>query len=168
MKRKKTLLLNATYEPILFIDGIEALILVFKEKVEVISNWDEFVKTVSTDFRIPATIRLKERVKRPTRPPKFNRRGLFNRDGWKCSYCGKSLTLSEATIDHINPRSAGGKKSWLNCVTSCKICNRRKSNHFLNEIGLELRAIPHIPKHYDFLDRLTDDIHPDWEIYGNL
>lgn len=163
---RRTLLLNATYEPLAFITDIDAIVLMVKGKVDVLSTWAEKICTTTKSFSIPATVILKERVRRPNRPPRFTRRVLFNRDGWQCVYCGRQLTIAEATVDHVNPRAQGGRTSWMNCVTSCKPCNKRKADRLLSECGMTLEALPKTPSPYHMWERVkVEDFHPDWEVY---
>lgn len=50
---------------------------------------------------------------------KENRVKVFERDGYKCHYCGKQLTRFSVTLDHIQPVSQGGDNSFDNLTTAC-------------------------------------------------
>jgi len=84
------------------------------------------------------------------RIPKYtlsaSRRNILKRDKYICQYSGKKLSEKEATIDHIIPRSKGGKNCWQNCVTSSFPINNKKSDKLLAETNLKLRAEPSFPK----------------------
>ena len=70
---------------------------------------------------------------------------VFKRDAFKCQYCGKFPPEITLEIDHINPKSKGGKDIINNLVTSCFDCNRGKSN-------IELSKIPNtLQDNYDIL-----------------
>lgn len=56
-----------------------------------------------------------------------NRLQVLARDGYKCRYCNKPVTRKDATLDHIQPVSAGGPHSFDNLVTCCLMCNSIKS-----------------------------------------
>jgi 5-methylcytosine-specific restriction endonuclease McrA len=76
----------------------------------------------------------------------FSRRNLFKRDRYTCLYCGKQPTdHSELTIDHIAPKSKGGKSTWENCALACVECNKRKADLTLEKSGLKLRKVPKKP-----------------------
>ena len=57
-----------------------------------------------------------------------NRLTIFERDSYKCKYCGKQLTRFSATLDHIQPISHGGLNSFDNLVTACLHCNSSRGN----------------------------------------
>ena len=47
---------------------------------------------------------------------------------YTCSYCTNVFEKKDLTIDHIIPKSKGGKTSWDNVTTSCKSCNISKAD----------------------------------------
>lgn len=171
---KRALLLNNDYTPLQFISDCDAIILFYKGRAEVVpgadgtpSEWDEVFSSPSTSIRVPATMRLKNRrVIKKLKPPKFRKKVLFNRDSWKCQFCGAPLTWESVTIDHVHPSSRGGPTSWLNCVTACKPCNRRKANKTPEEAGMKLLSQPSTPSSLHFWDLgRANSFHPDWDIY---
>ena len=78
-------------------------------------------------------------------------RWLFARDNHTCLYCGNRFKTSELTLDHIHPRSRGGKKTWTNSATSCKRCNTKKGDKTPEEAGMPLIAVPFEPNMYEQL-----------------
>ncbi len=171
-KEMKSLLLNADYTPIQFITNVRAFLLVHKGRAEVIdmggklSTWDSSVRTSSSEFHFPATVRLVNRINNRWKAPRFRKSALYMRDGWECQYCGIDLNKSLATIDHVLPRSRGGETSWKNCVASCKYCNRKKSNKTPSEAGMPLLKTPITPKPYHIWEG-TKNIkwHEDWSSF---
>ena len=87
--------------------------------------------------------------KRPA-PPLTNR-ALFRRDQHLCLYCGKPFPEHVLTRDHIVPTSRGGRDRWLNVVSACRRCNQRKGSHRLDEIEMELLALPYVPNMAEYL-----------------
>lgn len=87
---------------------------------------------------------------RRTAPPLTNR-ALFRRDQQLCLYCGKHFAESALTRDHIVPTSKGGKDRWSNVVSACRRCNQRKGNRQLDDIDMELLALPYIPNMAEYL-----------------
>lgn len=83
--------------------------------------------------------------------PPLTNRALFRRDANLCLYCGKSFQDRELTRDHVVPRSRRGSDSWDNVVSACKRCNHHKGNRLLDEIDVELRALPYTPNFAEYL-----------------
>ena len=107
---------------------------------------DYAVCTPSGLIRVPSVIVLSRFDKVPKRRPKFSARALWGRDNSRCQYTGKELKPSEGNIDHILPRSRGGKTSWENCVLASKDVNSRKSDRLPEEVGLRLLKSPTAPR----------------------
>jgi hypothetical protein len=74
---------------------------------------------------------------------------LYSRDAHLCAYCGEEFKDRSLTIDHVMPRSRGGKNTWMNTVTSCKPCNVRKSNRTPEEAKMPLIYVPYAPSIFD-------------------
>ena len=107
---------------------------------------DDFVRTPGGPVRIPHVIVLSKFAKVPKRRPKFSARGIWARDGGRCQYTGKPLRAGEGNIDHVVPRSRGGKTSWENCVLASRDVNSRKADRLPEEIGLRLLRLPYAPR----------------------
>jgi 5-methylcytosine-specific restriction endonuclease McrA len=138
----KVLVLNATYEPLSFVSLKRAIVLVLKEKAEVIETVVERkLRAEQTSFPYPVVIRLITYVPVPRRMGiPLTRRSLLSRDHYTCQYCG--ATEQPLTIDHVVPRSRGGKTEWTNVVAACATCNRRKADKLLHEARMTLRSKP--------------------------
>ena len=120
-------------------------------------TWDEWltlqvretdfsIGTVRGGIRVPTVVVLARFDKVPRRRPKFCARAIWERDGGVCQYTGRKLRPSEGNIDHIVPRSRGGKTSWENCVLADKRVNSKKGNKLPEEVGLRLLRQPFVPK----------------------
>ena len=84
--------------------------------------------------------------------PPLTNRGLFERDGHTCQYCGNSSSPRHLTRDHVIPRSRGGKDVWTNVVASCFVCNSvRKRDKTPREWGVELLSVPYAPCYAEHL-----------------
>ncbi len=123
----RVLVLNATYEPINVCSVRRAVVLLLKEKAELLERGRWELHSESSTVARPVVIRLVSyvRVPRDAHRRKITRRAVFARDGWTCQYCGSRSNL---TVDHVIPRSKGGNSSWENIVASCAPCNRRKGD----------------------------------------
>ena len=166
----KTLILNADYKPLSYFplsicDWKDSIKAVFLEKVNVVSEYNEIVRSPSISFKIPSVISLKQFIV-CSRKPAFTRFNVFLRDGFKCQYCHSKESL---TFDHIVAKSRGGKTSWENVITACSKCNTSKGNKTLKEAKL-------LPKRQTFEPSISflqekikkyppNYLHEDWKDY---
>ena len=107
---------------------------------------DQAIHTVRGPIRLPTVIVLANFARVPKKRPKFCSRTIRDRDGNRCQYTGKILKPEEGSIDHILPRSRGGKDAWENCVWASKAVNSKKGNRLPHEAGLKLLNVPRAPK----------------------
>ena len=137
---KNTTVLNSNYAHLTVVSWKRGLKLLMAGKVHPVDFYDDYeVKSVSGDiFQIPRTIVLKKYVKLPDRMYRPNRRNIFLRDNYSCAYCLRQLNTEELSIDHIIPKSRGGKETWDNLVTACKTCNCSKGDRTPEEAGMQL------------------------------
>lgn len=137
-----TLVLNADYSPIGAISWQKAITLFFSGKVEVIDNYDRDIRSTSITIKMPAVVRLLKYVKHLKASLRFNKHNVYIRDNGRCQYCDQEISKSQATYDHVIPKSRGGKTNWSNIVIACSLCNRRKDCKTLEESGMTLRKAP--------------------------
>src|SRR5258707_12171533 len=151
----RVLLLNgSSWEPLAIISVPRAINLVLAEKAVVIEQTGKFLRTVADNFPIPSVIALRTFINVPRRKAHWSRKGVLVRDNYTCIYCGirpgdvlrnKVLTKSDFTVDHILPRSRGGKDNWTNTACACYGCNHRKGNKMPSEMGMRLAWGPKTP-----------------------
>jgi 5-methylcytosine-specific restriction endonuclease McrA len=158
------LVLNATYEPINVCTVRRAVVLLLKEKAEVLEHAEWSLHSSSRTVPRPMVIRLVSYapVPRDTHRRKITRRAVFARDSWTCQYCGSRANL---TVDHVIPRSKGGGSSWENIVASCAPCNRRKGDRFMAQVGMRLRRRPGTPGPQVFIQVASPTIPAAWRQY---
>jgi len=159
----KTLKLDFSYRPIEVIDSLEALVMCIVGKAVAVEEYEEEISSPSMTFKIPSVIVLKRLVKYINSTLYVNRNNIFWRDRGQCQYCGIIETPKELTLDHIIPKSRGGKNTWKNLVTCCKICNQEKRDRTPEEAEMKLLNKPKAPR-YSIL-RDMKDICPSWKIY---
>lgn len=111
-----------------------------------VRDQDNAVRTPGGLIRVPSVIVLSRFAKVPKHRPKFSARALWTRDNSRCQYTGKELKPGEGNIDHILPRSHGGKTSWGNCVLASREVNSRKADRLPEEVGLRLLKSPTAPR----------------------
>lgn len=131
-----------------------------------IREQDQAVQTVRGPVRVPAVIVLATFARVPRKRPKLCARAIRERDGNRCQYTGVELRPEEGNIDHVVPRSRGGKDVWENCVWSSKAVNSKKGNRLPREAGLTLLRQPVAVREMPVtaLIRNTHRI-PDWELF---
>ncbi len=159
---KSVLVLNKIWLPIRVIPAYRALVLIFANKASAVDpnyftyNWEEWLKQLilktdsvivssHQDIKVPEIIVLSMYDKIFKKNVKLTKRNLYIRDGYKCQYTGERMKESEADIDHIIPRSMGGRNSWNNMVVCSKEVNRRKADRTPEQAGLKLIKKPTKP-----------------------
>ena len=160
----RVLVLNASYEPLNVCSVRRAVILILKDKAELLERDERTLRAESVTLPHPVVIRLVSYVKVPRDRAKrrITRRAVFARDSWTCQYCG---TTSHLTVDHVIPRSRGGPSDWENIVTSCAPCNRRKGNRTPVEAGIHPRRKPRAPGPAIFIRVAAPVVPAAWQQY---
>lgn len=105
----------------------------------------DLIHTPSTQVAAPAVIKLIRYKGFPPRKARLSRRNIFLRDDMQCQYCGRAPRGDELTIDHVVPRSLGGRTTWDNVVLACARCNTRKGSKSPEQAGLVLARLPKEP-----------------------
>jgi 5-methylcytosine-specific restriction endonuclease McrA len=142
-------------------------------------NWDEWitlpmrpqdnaVQTVRGPIRVPTVIVAVNYAKVPKKRPKLCARAIRERDGNRCQYTGRVLRPDEGSLDHVVPRSRGGKNTWENLVWAGKDVNARKGNRLPHEAGLKPLSVPRAPKELPATS-LIRNAHglADWKLFLN-
>ena len=112
---------------------------------------DLYVHTVRHSVRVPKILLLNDYGEVPLKEVHLNRQSVFERDAYRCQYCGKHCKNHELNLDHVMPKERGGAMSWENIVTSCIPCNTRKSNRTPREANMRLMKKPVAPKSRPFV-----------------
>ena len=157
------LVLNQDYAPLNICGVRRAVVLVLKEKAQLLENGRGELHAVGDSFPIPTVIRLVHMVKRPIFTRRLSRREVFWRDGFTCQYCGRQR--GELTLDHVVPRFRGGKHAWDNVVTACVACNHRKAGRTPKEAGMALFQEPRAPKANPYHHLMFRHLPEEWSDY---
>lgn len=109
------------------------------------------LRTPNTVFEVPSVIVLQRFINVPSRTKKWSRSGVFERDNYTCIFCGRSraangMGYKDFTIEHIAPKSRGGKSTWSNTACACYDCNHRKADRYPHEAGMSLLWEPKTPR----------------------
>ena len=145
------ILLNADYTFLNVVNWKRAMCLLTKGKVQVLRHSERFIRTAEgLAIKIPAVMRLIKLIRTLyiNRVP-FSKKNVLVRDGFKCAYCGNER--KRLTIDHIIPKSRGGKTTFENCVSSCKSCNNKKGDKTPTEVHMYLKVKAYQPTISEFL-----------------
>jgi 5-methylcytosine-specific restriction endonuclease McrA len=160
---KQVLVLNAGYEPLSLVSVRRAIVLLLREKAELLEATQQMLYSANRTIPEPLVIRLVHYVRLPHRRVPPTRVAIMLRDAYVCQYCGERPGQLQLTVDHITPRSRGGGHTWTNLVTACKLCNQRKGNQTIEEAGMELLRKPFEPS-YVALVLLSNPVAADrWE-----
>ena len=127
---------------------------------------DNCVHTPHCAIRCPTVIVCVNYNHVPKRRPAFNAKSVRERDGGKCQYTGRALRPDEGNIDHVLPRSRGGRTAWENCVWADRAINSRKADKLPHEVGLRLLKQPKTPAAVPAM-ALIRNVHGvrDWELF---
>lgn len=137
------LVLNATYEPLGIISLERAVTLVVLEEAFTVQDTGREFRSPSMSIPEPSVIVLRKMIKVDrSRVVPLSRKALFARDGHQCAFCESGKA---ETIDHVVPRSHGGRHEWTNVVASCAPCNHRKADRTPDQAGMPLRWVPFAP-----------------------
>jgi 5-methylcytosine-specific restriction endonuclease McrA len=124
----------------------------------------EWIHTVRFQIAVPRIIRLLAYDKLPRQDVKFNRRNIYARDSNRCQYCGRKFSTSELSLDHVIPKSQGGKTSWENIVCCCIRCNVKKGGRTPEQASIKLITKPVKPKRSPVISiRLADQRYWSWK-----
>lgn len=173
--QNRVLKLNRNYQPLEIITAKEAFNLLWKDYAEVVvvedgsysnhtfSSWaeiselkevlgdwaeyDEWIHTPSLTLEVPRVIRVLTYNEIPKYGIRLTRKNIYSRDNNTCQYCGKKFPTDKLNIDHIIPKSRGGKNTWGNLACSCFKCNQKKRDRTPDEAGMKLIRKPFKPKY---------------------
>jgi 5-methylcytosine-specific restriction endonuclease McrA len=159
------LVLNASFEPLHVCSIKRAVTLIMHEIAERVDDSAALLHSPSTSIKVPSVIRLRRYIKRPPRfHIAFNRRNVFRRDNHTCQYCGH--VGGDLTLDHVTPRSKGGKNSWENIVAACRECNSKKRDRTPFEARMKLLREPYAPRFvFSTAYGQAPKLDPNWDKY---
>ena len=157
--RSPVLILNRGYQPVRITDARNGFSLLYLGRARALdaafdahdfAEWieraptalDEAIRTMRGLICIPRVLLLNEFNRVPRAPLRLSRRHVYMRDDFTCQYCGSRPGVKELNLDHVQPRSRGGRSTWENLVTSCRRCNLQKGRSTPSEAGMRLSKHP--------------------------
>ena len=160
----KTLLLTPWYFPIKVLRWQDAVKMKYEETIDVVVEYEDEIRSPSVTWRVPAVVRLRKMAKSGSRGVKFSRRNVYQRDDYRCQYCGEKKPARELSYDHVVPRSAGGRTTWDNIVAACRACNTRKDDQTCDEAGMWPLRAPRRPVSLPIAPPLFDrEVPVEWQ-----
>nr|WP_029290706.1 HNH endonuclease [Cellulomonas sp. HZM] len=155
-------MLNASLEPLCVVTLHRAVLLMMSGKARVLESSGLTLHSEHDEVPVPVVISLTRYVHVPVRRPvPPTRRTVLQRDQHRCAYCGAGAD----TVDHVHPRSRGGRHEWTNVVAACVRCNHRKADRLLHEIGWELGFTPRAPRWSFAFGPAGSRLDPAWSAY---
>lgn len=160
---QRVLVLNQDYSPMSVCTAQRAFLLIYLKKAELLNSaTDQFLRTVTKSFPMPSVIRINNYISVPYKGVVMTRHNIFKRDNQQCQYCG---TKKDLTIDHVIPRSKGGRSTWKNLVTACKQCNTKKGDFSPQEADMKLQTQPYKPSYIMFIRESSGYVQDEWRPY---
>jgi len=161
--RAPVLVLNRNYAPVRVTTARQAFEMLYQGRAHALAEgyepcdfamWclidagpdHERIGTPGGWLRVPRLMLLCTYDRVPQAPVRLSRRNVFLRDGYRCQYCGEQPPTRDLNLDHVVPRSRGGRSTWDNLVTSCRPCNLRKGRALPAECGMEPALVPRRPR----------------------
>jgi 5-methylcytosine-specific restriction endonuclease McrA len=186
MLNSSVLVLNRSFLPIHVTSVRRAFTLLYQDIARVVNeeyrtfdfrSWQELavardaesIGSVRGRIRVPRVIVLTAFDRIPKRHVRFSRLNIYARDDFTCQYCGHHPPRQELNLDHVVPRSLGGRSTWENVVCSCLECNRRKGGRTPKQAGLRLRRKPVRPQWTPFVNlMLANARYKEWRPFLNV
>lgn len=187
-KKHDILVLNRAYVPLHIIEWHKGVSLIYKDSAHSLDrdfiaynykDWVKFsianaedyakIKTINYQLAVPEIITLTNYDRLPDREVKYSRQNLHKVYKNTCCYCGKVLPSDELEVEHVIPRSRGGKSVWNNTVIACRPCNQKKGSQTPTEANMTLLVKPARPKWINPLNGVSWDNHPckSWQHFIN-
>ena len=157
------LVLNQDFSALTLCSVERAMVLILLQKAELVAALpDRQVRSPSRHYPWPSIVRLRTYASVPYKNILISRKNVLRRDRFRCQYCGGRDLL---TVDHVMPKSRGGKDTWENLVAACTRCNNRKGSRTPDEAGMKLVRKPFRPTHVMFIRDYGGSVNDTWKPY---
>ena len=157
------LVLNQDFSALTVCSVQRAFVLIHLDKADLVESLPHVaLRSARRQFAWPSIVRLRYYVRVPFRRIMLSRKNILRRDGFRCQYCNQRERL---TVDHVIPRSRGGRDQWTNLVAACISCNNKKGNRTPEEARMKLRRKPFRPSHVMFIRDYVGKVEDSWKPY---
>jgi len=165
MEQISVLKLDSSFKPIEIIPWEEAFLLTWLKKAWAAEYTDKWVHSARQRFQIPSVIVLFKYIDEQFFTLPCTRKNIMIRDENRCQYCAKVFRDADLTLDHVIPKSKGGKTRWDNIVTACKPCNQRKRDLLLESAPVSLIRQPRKPSYRSIIKKRMENTNLKWNEY---
>jgi len=165
METISVLKLDSSFKPIEIISWEEAFLLTWLNKAYAVEYSDKWVHSARKAFQIPSVIVLFRYIEEKFFTLPCTRKNIMIRDENRCQYCDGAFRDADLTIDHVIPRSKGGKTVWTNVVIACKPCNQQKSDQLLSQTPFTLPTSPKKPSYRSIIKKRIKTSNVKWKEY---
>jgi 5-methylcytosine-specific restriction endonuclease McrA len=165
MENISVLKLDSSFKPIEVITWEEAFLLTWLKKAWTVEYSDKWVHSAQEAFQIPSVIVLFRYIEQKFFTLSCTRKNILIRDENRCQYCAKRFRESDLTIDHVIPKSKGGRSQWTNVVAACKPCNQQKRDHLVENSSLSLLRRPRRPSYRSIIKKRIGNANLQWKEY---
>lgn len=157
------LVLNQDYRALAVTSVQRATILILLQKADLVAaENNRFVRSPSRHVPWPSIVRLRVYVRVPYKKIILTRKNIMRRDRQRCQYCGSHERL---TLDHVTPKSRGGRDTWENLVAACVPCNNKKGSRTLDETMMSLSRKPFRPSYVMYIRDFVGSMDDTWKPY---
>ncbi|MAF43129.1 MAG: HNH endonuclease [Parcubacteria group bacterium] len=157
--------LDSSFKPLEVITWQEAFILTYVGKAWAVEYTEKWVSSAREKFKVPSIIALYQFIDGNYFTLPCTRKNVIIRDDKICQYCDGKFSDQELTVDHVVPRSKGGKTVWDNVVTACSTCNQKKSNYRLEDTPFTLKRFPRKPTYRSIIKNRFKNHNLAWARY---
>lgn len=165
MQNISVLKLDSSFKPIEIISWQEAVVLTWLKKAWAVEYTDKWVHSARQAFQIPSVIALSRFVDEKCFTLPCTRHNILLRDSNQCQYCATLFQESNLTIDHVLPKSKGGRSTWDNVVAACKPCNQKKRDFLVENSPVSLIRIPKKPTYRSIIKKRIGVANLKWQEY---
>lgn len=165
MNNITVLKLDSSFKPIEIIAWEEAIVLTWLNKAWAAEYTDKWVHSAKKAFQIPSVIVLFRYIDEKFFTLPCTRKNILLRDENRCQYCANHFREPDLTIDHVIPRSKGGKSVWKNVVAACKPCNQRKRDFLVENSPVSLIREPKKPSYRSIIKKRIGKANWHWDEY---
>ncbi len=165
MDNTNVLKLDSAFKPIEIISWEEAFVLTWLKKAYAVEYSDKWVHSATKKFQIPSVIVLFRYIDEKFFTLPCTRKNILVRDENRCQYCNNIFREPELTVDHVIPRSKGGKSVWDNVVAACKPCNQKKRDFLVENSPVSLIRLPKKPSYRSIIKKRLQKSNIQWKEY---
>ena len=165
MENTAVLKLDSAFKPIEVVSWQEAVVLTWLNKAYAVEYSNIWVHSATQSFRVPSVIALFRYIDEKFFKLPCTRKNVLLRDENRCQYCAKQFYEEDLTLDHVIPRSKGGKSTWENIVAACKACNQKKGNYWIENAPVALIRPPAAPTYRSIIKKRIEKINLKWREY---